>query len=224
MNRRVLMGALLGSSVFALPTATLADDVDVQPGDTLSELSEDHYGAGDWTTVMAVATFNNIADPNLIYVGDVIKFPEDINVTPAPDPAPVEEEVWHNPGTDWDGDGVVEPEPGEEPVYEEPEEEYVEPEEPDTADPAPEPDYDDGGAYWPWDALAECESGGDWHISTGNGYYGGLQFSLSTWQAVGGSGYPHENSMSEQIHRAEILRDQNGGYGAWPACSAQLGL
>ena len=74
-----------------------------------------------------------------------------------------------------------------------------------------------------WDRLAECESGGDWSIATGNGYYGGLQFSLSTWHAVGGAGYPHENSRAEQIHRAEIVLDAQG-WGAWPACSRQLGL
>lgn len=75
-----------------------------------------------------------------------------------------------------------------------------------------------------WDRLAQCESEGNWSINTGNGYYGGLQFSLGTWQSVGGSGYPHQASREEQIHRAEILRDRNGGYGAWPSCSAQLGL
>lgn len=75
-----------------------------------------------------------------------------------------------------------------------------------------------------WDDLAECESNGNWAINSGNGYYGGLQFSLSTWRAVGGVGYPHEASREEQIHRAEILRDTNGGYGAWPSCSSQLGL
>jgi hypothetical protein len=75
-----------------------------------------------------------------------------------------------------------------------------------------------------WDDLAECEANGDWAINTGNGYYGGLQFSLSTWRSVGGSGYPHQASREEQIHRAEILRDINGGYGAWPSCSSQLGL
>lgn len=75
-----------------------------------------------------------------------------------------------------------------------------------------------------WDELAECESGNDWSISTGNGYYGGLQFDLSTWRAVGGSGYPNQASKEEQIHRAEILRDTNGGYGAWPQCAAELGL
>jgi len=77
--------------------------------------------------------------------------------------------------------------------------------------------------YGVWDDLADCESGGDWSIATGNGYYGGLQFSLSSWRAVGGSGYPHENSRAEQIHRAELLLEQQG-WGAWPACSRQLGL
>lgn len=74
-----------------------------------------------------------------------------------------------------------------------------------------------------WDRLAACESGGNWSINTGNGYYGGLQFSLSSWRGVGGSGYPHQASKAEQIRRAEILRS-SGGWGHWPACSAKLGL
>ncbi|SDS02729.1 transglycosylase family protein [Agrococcus carbonis] len=73
-----------------------------------------------------------------------------------------------------------------------------------------------------WDALAECESGGNWSIDTGNGYYGGLQFSLSTWQANGGSGNPADASRAEQIRVAEnVLATQ--GWGAWPSCSAQIG-
>jgi uncharacterized protein YabE (DUF348 family) len=76
-----------------------------------------------------------------------------------------------------------------------------------------------------WDQLAECESGGNWAINTGNGYYGGLQFNLDTWQAYGGTGYPHENSREEQIAVATRLRDANGGsYGSWPHCASQLGL
>ncbi|WP_158563990.1 ubiquitin-like domain-containing protein [Jiangella anatolica] len=79
----------------------------------------------------------------------------------------------------------------------------------------------DGGV---WDQLAQCESGGNWSINTGNGYYGGLQFSLGTWQAYGGSGYPHENSKAEQIRIATKVRDARGGYGDWPACARSLGL
>jgi hypothetical protein len=74
-----------------------------------------------------------------------------------------------------------------------------------------------------WDDLAECESGGDWSINTGNGFYGGLQFSLTSWRGVGGSGYPHHHTRAEQIHRAELLLDVQG-WGAWPACSRRLGL
>ncbi|NDL58450.1 DUF348 domain-containing protein [Phytoactinopolyspora sp. XMNu-373] len=79
----------------------------------------------------------------------------------------------------------------------------------------------DGGV---WDRLAQCESGGNWSINTGNGYYGGLQFSLQTWNAYGGSGYPHENSKSEQIRIAEKVRSARGHYGDWPACARKLGL
>jgi LysM repeat protein len=74
-----------------------------------------------------------------------------------------------------------------------------------------------------WDRLAACESGGRWNINTGNGYYGGLQFSLSTWRAVGGSGLPSDNTREEQIARAEILLARSG-WGQWPACTAKLGL
>ena len=74
-----------------------------------------------------------------------------------------------------------------------------------------------------WDRLAACEAGGNWSINTGNGYYGGLQFSLSSWRAVGGSGLPSNASKSEQIRRGEMLRARQG-WGAWPACSRKLGL
>jgi Transglycosylase-like domain len=79
------------------------------------------------------------------------------------------------------------------------------------------------GVYWPWTALAECESNGNWHISTGNGFYGGLQFALGSWQAAGGSGYPHEASPAEQVRRGEILQDMQG-WGAWPTCARIVGL
>ena len=68
-----------------------------------------------------------------------------------------------------------------------------------------------------WDALAQCESGGNWAINTGNGYYGGLQFSPATWRANGGVGMPHQASREQQIRVAEnVLRSQ--GIGAWPTC------
>jgi len=75
-----------------------------------------------------------------------------------------------------------------------------------------------------WDRLAQCESGGNWSTNTGNGYYGGLQFSLGTWRAYGGTGLPSQHSRETQIAVATRLRDASGGYGAWPHCASVLGL
>lgn len=73
-----------------------------------------------------------------------------------------------------------------------------------------------------WDAIAQCESSGNWHTNTGNGFYGGLQFTESTWLANGGSGNPANASREEQIRVAEnVLASQ--GIGAWPVCGAQGG-
>ena len=77
-----------------------------------------------------------------------------------------------------------------------------------------------------WDKVAQCESGGNWNTNTGNGYYGGLQFSAGTWTAYGGGAYaPTANlaSREEQIAIAEKVQAAQG-WGAWPACTASLGL
>ncbi len=77
-----------------------------------------------------------------------------------------------------------------------------------------------------WNELAQCESGGDWHIDTGNGYYGGLQFSDSTWDGFGGERYAStadDATREQQIVIAEKVLDSQG-WGAWPACSEELGL
>jgi len=71
-----------------------------------------------------------------------------------------------------------------------------------------------------WDAVAACESGGNWSINTGNGYYGGLQFAMGTWQSNGGSGSPHTATREEQIRVANnVLQSQ--GIGAWPSCGGR---
>jgi len=74
-----------------------------------------------------------------------------------------------------------------------------------------------------WDRLAACESTGRWDANTGNGYYGGLQFSLRSWRWVGGTGRPDQASRAEQIRRATILQHRQG-WGAWPVCSRKVGL
>jgi len=77
-----------------------------------------------------------------------------------------------------------------------------------------------------WDTLAKCESSGNWAANTGNGYYGGLQFSVATWNGYGGAefaAYPHQATREQQIIVAERLRAARG-YQPWPACRVKLGL
>ncbi len=74
-----------------------------------------------------------------------------------------------------------------------------------------------------WEKLAQCESKGNWSINTGNGYYGGLQFSESAWRGVGGTNMPHEASREEQIMRGKMLQERRG-WGPWGGCSKKLGL
>ncbi|MEW2623042.1 transglycosylase family protein [Streptomyces sp. NPDC048106] len=76
-----------------------------------------------------------------------------------------------------------------------------------------------------WDRIAQCESGGNWHINTGNGYYGGLQFSAHTWRAYGGTAYAptaDRASRSAQITVATRVQ-QAQGWGAWPVCAGRAG-
>ncbi|GAB2885729.1 hypothetical protein GCM10027074_62800 [Streptomyces deserti] len=76
-----------------------------------------------------------------------------------------------------------------------------------------------------WDRIAQCESGGKWHINTGNGYYGGLQFSASTWRAYGGTAYaPTADQATKDQQIAVATKVQRAqGWGAWPTCSARAG-
>ncbi|MGW4032232.1 transglycosylase family protein [Streptomyces sp. NPDC004838] len=79
---------------------------------------------------------------------------------------------------------------------------------------------------WPWNCVAECESGGDWKANTGNGYYGGLQFWQPTWESFGGLKYARRADLAtrgQQIKVGEeVLRVQ--GWEAWPVCSKRYGL
>lgn len=88
------------------------------------------------------------------------------------------------------------------------------------------PAYACADDQWPWGCVAECESSGDWHINTGNGFYGGLQFWHPTWVEHGGLRYAPRADLAtrpQQIAVAEeVLRTQ--GWGAWPVCSRRYGL
>lgn len=77
-----------------------------------------------------------------------------------------------------------------------------------------------------WDSIAQCESGGNWAINTGNGYYGGLQFNAGTWSAYGGGQYAPTANLASRDQQIEIAQKVQAaqGWGAWPACTASLGI
>ncbi|MDJ0343160.1 transglycosylase family protein [Streptomyces sp. H10-C2] len=80
----------------------------------------------------------------------------------------------------------------------------------------------DGGV---WDRIAQCESGGNWHIDTGNGYYGGLQFAAGTWRSNGGAQYAAtaDRATREQQIAIATKVQRAGGWGAWPVCARRAG-
>lgn len=92
-----------------------------------------------------------------------------------------------------------------------------------TQNSAPAPSVSNGSV---WDRLAQCESGGNWHINTGNGYYGGIQFNRGTWLAYGGGQYAPTADKATREQQIAIAKKVQAvqGWGAWPACTAKLGI
>jgi LysM repeat protein len=201
MRVKALLIALLSATVVTIAGSAPAHAeapadkkiVTVEPGDYLAEIAQEHQ-----TVYTRLFDANaEIQHPDVIHPGQNIRIPSADEVLPSralPSTTP----AVTAPST---------PAPVAQAA-------------PRQAQAAPADTNIDGGV---WDRLARCESGGNWAINSGNGYYGGLQFSLSSWQAVGGSGYPHQASKAEQISRAEALLARQG-WGAWPACTAKLGL
>lgn len=89
--------------------------------------------------------------------------------------------------------------------------------------PTPTPIPVDANSNDVWDKLADCETHKNWSSDTGNGYFGGLQFNMSAWSGVGGSGKPSDASRDEQIMRGKMLQEKRG-WGPWGGCSKKLGL
>lgn len=184
----------------------------VQSGDTLSQLAEKYD-----TTVKRIFYANtNIANPNLIFPGQRLVIPNDTEtLTPRPMPGDVPSKP-----------AVVNPAPVQSPSTT-----STSATTKSVSTPPPESSASTTVAAPPstsadqsvWDKLAMCESSGNWSVDTGNGFYGGLQFTLQSWEAVGGTGYPNDASQSEQIAMAEKLQALQG-WGAWPVCSTELGL
>jgi LysM repeat protein len=182
----------------------------VQPGDTLSTIAAHEYGsAADWPAVWW-ANRHQVVNPNMIAAGQRLRLPASGQVPawlaraalaaiPASSPAPAVSLVQADP-------------PGAAPASAAPA----------SAAPASAvPAASSGGANW--SAIAACESGGNWSANTGNGFYGGLQFTEQTWLGYGGGQYaPSANLATEaqQIAVAEkVLAGQ--GIGAWPVCGAR---
>lgn len=178
--------------------------VAVVAGDTLAAIA-----ASNNTTYLRLYNANDqIQDPDLIYPGQQIRVPfetEQLADRPLPQKVQVQVQAEAQAAR---GAAAVRPAPAAEapPVR-----------------PKASSYTLSGSNLGVWDRLAQCESGGNWAINTGNGFYGGLQFTLSSWRAVGGTGLPSNASREEQIARAQSLQARQG-WGAWPACSAKLGL
>jgi hypothetical protein len=179
----------------------------VKPGDTLSSIARHEFGrAADWPALWW-ANRHKVANPSMIMVGERLQVPSSHQVKPwlthaalaaipAPPPAPAPVAVAPAPVA-----GTSTVVTGSAPA----------------AAPAPAPA---GGVDW--SAIAACESGGNWGANTGNGFYGGLQFTQQTWLAYGGGQYASsadQASASQQIAVAQqVLAGQ--GIGAWPVCGA----
>ncbi|GAC1387512.1 MAG: hypothetical protein NVS1B7_0780 [Candidatus Saccharimonadales bacterium] len=193
------------------PTTATPTMVEVQTGDSLSSIAESHT-----TTYLRIFNANeSIKDPNVIYPGDKVRIPNaDETLVERALPTPPEQAAQPAPVV---ATPVVQPQPAPKSVKVN---RVVYTPAVETPAPAPIAAASDGSV---WDRIARCESGGNWAINTGNGFYGGLQFTLSSWRAVGGSGFPNEASRDEQIARAIMLQARQG-WGAWPVCSAKAGL
>ncbi|REK85206.1 LysM peptidoglycan-binding domain-containing protein [Streptomyces inhibens] len=79
---------------------------------------------------------------------------------------------------------------------------------------------------WPWGCLAECESSGDWHVNTGNTFYGGLQFWQPTWEEFGGLAFARRADLASRDEQIEVAKKVQAaqGWGAWPVCARRYGL
>jgi LysM repeat protein len=170
----------------------------VQEGDTLIKIANKHK-----TTYVRLFNANEkIVNPDIINPGDKIRIPDaSEKLADRRIAQPVVEDVF-TPTEDYSDSSS-----------------YTAP----ASKPAPRVTANYSGGSSVWDKLAQCEAGGNWSINTGNGYYGGLQFSLSSWRAAGGSGLPSQASREEQISRGKILQTRQG-WGAWPSCASKLGL
>jgi LysM repeat protein len=183
--------------------------VTVESGDYLSKIAD-----ANGTTYQRIYYANtNIDNPDLIFPGEQLRIPSaDEQLTPRDLPENAPAEVKAQVATPADQSAAAAPQS---------QTEYVAPAPKQTSVAAPSAS---SGSVW--DAIAACESGGNWAINTGNGFYGGLQFTAGTWAAYGGLNYaPRADLASRDAQIAVASAVQAGqGWGAWPVCSAKAGL
>jgi LysM repeat protein len=201
----MLSGAVL-TSAFALPASASAaakKTYVVRAGDSLAAIAG-KQGLESWRPIFDANA--SVRDPNLIYPGQRLVIPPrgaSLAHRPIPAPQPVRVRQWvpaqhssSQPRRSFSTSSSG-------------------------RSSSQRSSWVAGGTVW--DRLAQCESGGNWSISTGNGFYGGLQFTPGTWRAAGGTGMPNQASRETQIRVAQRVLQQQG-WGAWPACSSRLGL
>ncbi len=192
----------------------------VAPGDSLSAIADQHglTGASDWVRIFNQNT--SIAHPDVIEVGQLLTIPGVNDNPPArPLPAPPAPVVEVRADRADRAERSDDDDDSSEASYEESDQDDGGSDDGASRAAAPQQASSGDGV---WDQLAQCESGGNWSINTGNGYYGGLQFSQSSWEAAGGEGRA-DQPAAEQIAAAENLQAQQG-WGAWPSCSSSIGL
>lgn len=199
----VMAGAAAALGIMAAPAmahsegAAIESTYTVQQGDYLAQIASQH-GISDWRVLYTVNS-DQIDNPNVLLVGQELAIPAN--------PAAVDVQAVSTATSS-------QPEP------------QASTQSTGQASASPAPQASQTASNSVWDRLAQCESSGNWSINTGNGYYGGLQFHPQTWAAYGGEAYAsnaHLASRAQQIAIAErVLAGQ--GWGAWPACSAELGL
>jgi len=186
--------------VASAPAKPVDKTVTVQEGDTLTKIATDNS-----TTYVRLYDANtNINDPDLIYPDENIRVPAPSEQLPdRPLPQKVQAAIAAAPQALQT-----------------------------TAQaPAPAPQRVTAPVYYSgdttvWDRIAACESGGNWAINTGNGFYGGLQFTMSTWLGYGGGSYAPRADLATRDQQIAIAQkvQASQGWGAWPVCSVKAGV
>jgi hypothetical protein len=193
-----LAKALVAVTVSLHPAAAHhAHHYQVRPGDSLSSIARHEYGkAADWPAVWW-ANRHQVPNPGLITAGQRLLLPDNHQVRRGLARAAAASAAAQAPSSSASSSGAS-----------------------TTSAPAVSPSSLPSAGGVNWQAIAQCESGGNWSANTGNGFYGGLQFTQGTWDAYGGAQYAASANLaseSQQIAVAErVLAGQ--GIGAWPVC------